>query len=541
MKKYHNIILIIFVFLFSSFKKKTADLIVKNATIYTVNEHFEKASMLVISNGKFIAVGGKELLEKYQANEIIDAKGQFIYPGFIDAHCHFTGYALDQYKLNLYGTASYIEMIEKIVDYAKINKREWIEGRMWSESNWKDGSAITKKDLDRLFPNQPVFLLRIDAHAALCNQKAIDIAGITQDTKIEGGEIQIKNNELTGLLFDNAIDLVKSKIPSVDESTAIEYYQKTEQEFFQYGITSFVDCMVENSWWKWMQKAYSDKKLSIQSSLFLTNTTENINDVFSQKFNPASNGKVAGFKIFADGSLGSRGAYLLNEYEDQHNHRGYLTTSIAAIDSLIQKLIKTNFQLAIHAIGDGANHEVLTVFSKYLKQKNDRRWRIEHAQVVDSNDVHLFGDCSIIPSVQPTHAMSDMEWAQDRIGEHRMKNAYAYKTLLKQNQWLPLGTDFPVEELNPFRTFSAAVFRKNEMQKPTQGFQSENALTREEALRGMTIWAAKSVFKEKEVGSIEVGKQADFVILPTDLMDASITEIYQTKVEQVYLNGKRVK
>ena len=541
MKKYLHLSLILLIVLCSSFKKKTADLIVKNATIYTINEQFVKASILVVSNGKFIAVGGNELLKKYQSNEIIDAKGQFVYPGFIDAHCHFTGYALDQYKLNLYGTSSFKDMLEKIVGYSKTNKRQWIEGRMWSETNWKDAAEITKKELDILFPNQPVFLLRIDAHAALVNQKALDIAGITKDTKVEGGEIQVRNNELTGLLFDHAIDLVKPTIPKVDETTAIEYYQKTEQEFFENGITSFVDCMVENNWWKWMQKAYLDKKLSINSTLFLTNTKENSDDILYQKFKQLSNCKVAGFKIFADGALGSRGAYLLQEYTDQHNHRGYLRTSISAIDSLSKKLIKTNYQLAVHAIGDGANHEVLTIFSKYLKQKNDRRWRIEHAQVVDLNDVHLFGDYSIIPSVQPTHAISDMVWAKDRIGESRIKNAYAYNALLKQNNWMPLGTDFPVEELNPLNTFCAAVFRKNEAQKPTNGFQFENALTRQEALKGMTLWAAKSVFKEKEVGSIEVGKQADFVILKTDLMKADISEIYQAKVERVYLNGRRVK
>ena len=541
MKKHISLYLILLFVLCSSFVKKSADLIVKNATIYTVDKKFQQASVLVVLNGKFIAVGGKELLEKYQSKEVMDASGKFIYPGFIDAHCHFTGYALDQYKLNLYGTASYKEMLEKITDYAKKNKREWIEGRMWSESSWQDTTDITKNDLDRLFPNQPVFLLRIDAHAALCNQKAFDLAGITQDTKIEGGEIQIKNNELTGLLFDNAIEFVKSKIPSVDEATAIEYYQKTEQEFFENGITSFVDCMVENNWWKWMQKAYSDKKISIQSSLFLTHTKENINDLFNQKFKQISNCNIAGFKIFADGSLGSRGAYLLEEYTDQHNHRGYMTTSISAIDSFTKKMIKSNYQLAVHAIGDGANHEVLTIFSTYLKQKNDRRWRIEHAQVVDSTDVHLFGDFSIIPSVQPTHAMSDMLWVKDRIGEDRMKNAYAYQSLLKQNHWMPLGTDFPVEELNPINTFCAAVFRKNQSQKPTNGFQSENALSRQEALKGMTIWAAKSVFKEKEVGSIEKSKLADFVILSIDLMNADMNEIYQAKPEQVYLNGKRMK
>lgn len=540
MKKHFQIYLILLVVLCSSFTKNTADLIVKNATIYTVNEKFEKASVLVVLNGKFIAVGGNELLKKYQSKELIDAKRKYIYPGFIDAHCHFTGYALDKYKLNLYGTISYNEMLEKIVSYSKTNKRQWIEGRMWSDSKWNDKDGISKTALDKLFPNQPVFLLRIDAHAALCNQKALDIAGVTKDTKVEGGEIQVTNNLLTGLLFDNAIDLVKSKIPSVDEVTAKEYYQKTEQEFFANGITSFVDCMVENVWWKWLQKAYLQNKLSINSSLFLTNTNENLNEALMEKQKTISNCNVAGFKIFADGSLGSRGAYLLNDYYDQHNHRGYLTTSITDIESLAKRLIKTNYQLAIHAIGDGANHEVLTIFSKYLKPKNDRRWRIEHAQVVDSKDVHMFKDFSIVPSAQPTHAMSDMEWAIDRIGETRLKNAYAYKALLKQNNWMPLGTDFPVEDLNPFRTFCAAVFRKNEEQKPTNGFQIENALTREQALSGMTIWAAKSVFKEKEVGSIEVGKHADFVILSTDLMKADINEIYKAKIEQVFLNGRRV-
>jgi predicted amidohydrolase YtcJ len=541
MKKHLHLYLVLLVFLCSSFKKKTADLIVKNATIYTVNEQFVKASIIVISNEQFIAVGENELLKKYRSNKIIDANGQFIYPGFIDAHCHFTGYALDQYKLNLYSAISFKDMLHKIASYSKTNKRQWIEGRMWSDSKWNDKVEITKTELDILFPNQPVFLLRIDAHAALVNQKALDIAGISKDTKVEGGEIQMINNELTGLLFDNAINLVKSRIPSVDEVTAIEYYQNTEQEFFENGITSFVDCMVENNWWKWLKKGYLQNKLSINSTLFLTNTKENINDVLYQKFKQLSNCKVAGFKIFADGSLGSRGAYLLQEYTDQHNHRGYLTTSISAIDTLSKKLIKTNYQLAVHAIGDGANHEVLTIFSKYLKTKNDRRWRIEHAQVVDSNDVHLFGDYSIIPSVQPTHAISDMVWAKERIGEERIKNAYAYNALLKQNNWMPLGTDFPVEELNPLNTFCAAVFRKNEVQKPTNGFQFENAITRQDALRGMTIWAAKSVFKEKEVGSIEVGKKADFVILSTDLMKADMTEIYQAKIDQVFLNGKRVK
>lgn len=274
-------------------------------------------------------------------------------------------------------------------------------------------------------------------------------------------------------------------------------------------------------------------------SFLLSDEKENYDHYLSLK--PFRNERlhIAGFKVYADGALGSRGAYLLSDYSDRHGHRGYLITSEDSMKRIATKVAATEYQLCTHAIGDAANRATLNIYGQVLPAKNDRRWRIEHAQVVDTNDIHLFGEHQIIPSVQPTHATSDMYWAGDRLGPQRVKTAYAYKTLLQQNGWLPLGTDFPVESLNPLFTFAAAVNRMDKENFPTNGFQTENALSREEALRGITIWAAKSVFEDDVKGSLEAGKFADFVILPIDLMKASHTELYQTKVTSTYLGGEK--
>jgi hypothetical protein len=249
---------------------------------------------------------------------------------------------------------------------------------------------------------------------------------------------------------------------------------------------------------------------------------------------------VKGIKVYSDGALGSRGACLLQHYTDKPGWSGFLLSSQAHFDSIAAKLINTDFQMCTHAIGDSANRTILNVYAKYLKGKNDKRWRIEHAQIINPADFHLFGDNSIVPSVQPTHGTSDMYWAGDRLGAERLKGGYAFKQLLDENGWLPLGTDFPVEEINPFKTFLAAVARKDSKGFPAGGFQMENALTREQTIRGMTIWAAKANRMEKQVGSLEVGKKADFIILDKDLMKVPTDSILQIKVKRTYLNGARV-
>jgi len=238
--------------------------------------------------------------------------------------------------------------------------------------------------------------------------------------------------------------------------------------------------------------------------------------------------------------LGSRGACLLQPYNDKAGWYGFLLRDKKHYDSLAAALANTEFQMCTHAIGDSANREILNIYNKYLKGKNDKRWRIEHAQVINPNDFALFGNASVVPSVQPTHATSDMYWAAERLGNERIKGAYAYKQLLQQNGWLPLGTDFPVEDISPFKTFLAAVYRRDAKGWPETGFQTENALTKEEAIKGMTIWAAKADFLEKETGSIEAGKKADFIILDKDLMKVDEKDVLATKVIATYSGGKKV-
>ena len=249
---------------------------------------------------------------------------------------------------------------------------------------------------------------------------------------------------------------------------------------------------------------------------------------------------VRSFKVYGDGALGSRGACLLAPYSDRAGHYGFLLSQPAHYDSIARLLLEKDFQLCTHAIGDSGNRIILQTYAKYLQGKNDKRWRIEHAQVISPDDFAKFGAFNIIPSVQPTHATSDMYWAADRLGTERVKGAYAYKQLLQQNGWIALGTDFPVEDISPFKTFYAAVERKDAKGFPDGGFQSANALSREETIRGMTIWAAKANFEETEKGSLEASKLADFILLDTDLLTAPANQVLQTKVIRTYLNGEPV-
>jgi len=534
--KFLVLILLCAVLIVSCSTREKADLIIRNATIYTMNEHFDKASVMVVSKGKVMAIGGDSLLNLFTSDNIMDAKDKFVYPGFIDAHCHFTGYAMDAYKLKLFGTSSFDEVIQKVVAFAKTNKRIWIEGTGWDQNDWTEKKFPTKDTLDRLFPDKPVFLLRVDGHAALVNQKALDICKISNTTKVNGGEIDIK----TGILIDNAIELVRKYLPELTKEEAIHDIIAAQQEFFKVGLTSVVECGVKKNVVEWLTETYEANKLQLRSTVMLINDKENFDSFLNKEPYRNDYFHVAGYKVFTDGSLGSRGAFMLKEYSDRHGHSGALLLSADSLARIAQQVGNSSYQLCAHAIGDAANRTVLQIYGDVLKTKNDRRWRIEHAQVVDTNDIHYFGDFSIVPSVQPTHATSDMYWVKDRIGNERTKEAYAYHDLLQQNGWLPLGTDFPVENLNPIYTFYAAVFRKDQKDFPEGGFQTENSLSREEALRGMTIWAARSVFEEKEKGSLEAGKLADFVLLDIDLMKAEAKQVYHAKVLATYIGGKKV-
>lgn len=529
-------------FLTSCGGPKKVDTIVVNGVIYTVDSSFSIAQAMAIKDGIIVATGtDAQILAAYTATEKIDAKGQAVYPGFIDAHAHFVGYGKSLFQVDLFGTTSWEEAVERVKVFAAAHPElTWIEGRGWDQNKWPGKKYPTNALLNTLFPNTPVVLQRVDGHAAIANQKAFDIAGVKPGQTIVGGEVETKNGVLTGVLIDNATDLVYGSIPAVTKQTYTQWLQAAQQNCFAQGLTTITDCGLNMSDINIIDTLQQEGKISMRLFAMLSDNPENLTAYL--KRGPYKTDKlfVNGFKVYADGALGSRGACLLHSYEDRKDWTGFLLANISHYDSLASVLAASKFQMCTHAIGDSANRQILNIYNKYLQKGNDRRWRIEHAQVVNPNDFNLFGAAAVVPSVQPTHATSDMYWAAERLGNERMKGAYAYKQLMDQNGWIPLGTDFPVEDISPFKTFLASVGRVDAKGFPEGGFQSENALSREQTIRGMTIWAAKASFLEKEVGSLEAGKKADFIILAQDLMQVPVNKILDTKVVATFSGGKKV-
>lgn len=516
-------------------------LLVHNAVIYTVDDKFSTAEAMVIRDGKIVDIGtNDDILKKYAGEQTVDAGGRAIYPGFIDAHCHFTGYATDRWKCDVVGTSSWAEVVSKITDYSKNAPMEWIYGRGWDQNDWAGKAYPDNSILDSIFPDRPVYLKRVDGHAAIANSKALELAGVTTQTRIVGGSFETKDNKLTGLLIDNAMDMVEAKIPAISDTLAKRYFSEMQGDCFAEGLTGVHDCGVSERTIGLLEQAEKAGALKMKVYALLSDDSASYDRWIKRGRYKTPRLTVGGFKLYADGALGSRGACLLAAYTDKENWKGFLLSDTAYFSDKAEKLMNSNLQMCTHAIGDSGNRQILKTYARVLKGKNDRRWRIEHAQVVQENDFSFFADYSIIPSVQPTHATSDMYWAADRIGAERMKGAYAYKRLLAANSWMPLGTDFPVEAISPFKTFFAAVVRKDAKDFPGGGFQMEQALTRQEAIRGMTIWGAKAAFEETEKGSLEKGKAADFILLDTDLMKCGAPEILKTKVMATYINGERV-
>jgi predicted amidohydrolase YtcJ len=522
-------------------QQKKVSMIVYNANIYTVDSSFSTAEAMAIEDGKILETGTSDyILDKYKSDNKIDVSGKTIFPGFIDAHCHFTGFATDSWKCELTGTSSFQEIIDKVKAYSTNAPMYWIYGRGWDQNDWQNKSFPDKKLLDSLFPNRPVFLKRIDGHAALANQKALDIAGVLPGKLITGGSFESNNGKLTGMLIDNAMDEVERFIPQISDSLAKKYFFEMQQKCFALGLTGVHDCGINEHTVDLIDEAQKQGLLKMKIFALLSDSLHYYDKWIAKGPYKTDKLHVGGFKLYADGALGSRGACLLKDYEDQAGWKGFLLSNQSHFQEVAEKLSQSSFQMCTHAIGDSGNRTILNTYAKVLNGKNDKRWRIEHAQVMDSSDFHFFKENNIIPSVQPTHATSDMYWAEARIGKSRIPYAYAYKQLLEQNNWMPLGTDFPVEDISPFKTFFAAVFRQDSKGYPEAGFQLNNALTREQAIRGMTIWAAQSAFEEKEKGSIESGKAADFIILDKDLMHCKKEEVLSAKTVHTYVNGELV-
>lgn len=521
--------------------KTTVDLIITEATIYKVDKDFGQATAIAVSDGKIIAIGSdKEITDNYKSDTTVDADGKFIYPGLIDAHCHFYGYGLSLQEVDLRDTKSMDEIISRIQEFQKTKKVAFIVGNGWDQNDWKVKEYPSKEILDKYFPNIPVVLNRVDGHAIIVNSKVLALAGITKDTKAVGGQIEVKNGEPTGILVDNPMELVFKIIPKPSRKTQIAALLDAEKVMFDYGLTTINDAGLDPDVINLMDSLQQAKALRLNIYAMVTASQKNIDLYLKKGIYKTDNLDVRSFKMYGDGALGSRGACLHKEYSDMPKQFGALLSSPEHLKSVAQQIAKSEFQLNSHAIGDSANTVLLKIYTEALAGKKDHRWKIEHAQILREQDFDYF-KTGIIPSIQPTHATSDMYWAGDRLGKERLKNAYAYKKLLKKGGMVALGTDFPVEQVNPMLTFHAAVARKDSKGYPRGGFQMENALTREETLRGMTIWAAYSNFEEKEKGSLEVGKWADFVIFDKDIMKISESEILDVKPSSTYLKGAKVK
>lgn len=521
--------------------KKDADLLVYNAFIYTVDESFSTAEAMAIRDGKILQTGNeKDLRNTYNFAEEINMEGKFVYPGFIDPHCHFYGYGMGLQNANLVGTQSFDEIVGILKEHHANFASEWIIGRGWDQNNWPVKEFPHKNDLDKHFPDIPVLLVRIDGHAAIANTAALNIAGAKAGTKIQGGDFITRNGELTGVLIDNAIGAVRRFVPAPDYHDKVNALLQAQKNCFAVGLTSVGDAGLEKETILLMDSLQKENALKMRIYAMLNPTKENFEYFMEKGIYKTDFMNVRSVKLFADGALGSRGAKLIEPYSDDPKNDGLLVETPEYLAEISELAYGYGYQVNTHCIGDSAVRLVLNVYGNLLKEQNDLRWRIEHAQIVHPDDFDLFGKYSIVPSIQTTHATSDMLWAVNRLGSERMKGAYAYRQLLEQLGWLPNGSDFPVEHINPLYGFYAGVARKNLDGKPEEGFQMENALTREQVLRGMTIWAAKAAFEESEKGSIEPGKFADFVVLDIDLLKDEIELVPTTRVKKTFIGGKQV-
>jgi predicted amidohydrolase YtcJ len=519
-----------------------ADLIVHNAHICSMDPKNTVYQAMAIRDGRILELGAeRQILNKYSAGKMVDAAGKTIYPGFIDAHCHFLYYALGLREVNLVGVRSMEEVIARIEEHRKQYSGTWIIGRGWDQNDWEDKRFPDRTLLDSLYSDIPVYLSRVDGHAALANAKVLELAGITPKTTIQGGEVEVIAGRCTGILVDNAMQLVDAVKPPYSDEEKIEAMMEAERNCFSVGLTGLVDAGLDVQDILLIKQAQDSGKMRMKLNIMISDKEQNIDWFRENGPLRAPSLSVTGFKFFADGALGSRGACLLEPYSDvAGDYHGLLLSDSAYFRDMAKMCYDLGFQMNTHCIGDSANRLILTIYSEVLKGQNDRRWRIEHAQVVHSEDLGKYGAFTVIPSVQPTHATSDMYWAGERLGKERMASAYAFRELKEQLGWIPLGTDFPVEDINPVNTYRAAVYRRDREGYPPSGFQPENALTAEDALRGMTIWAALSFFEENDRGSLEPGKAADFVLFNMDLTKSPFEKLGEAKCLGTWINGENV-
>lgn len=523
------------------YQTEKADLVIHNAVIHTLDVDNSTYRAMAIRDGKIIELGAeREIMNRYRADTVVDAQTRVIYPGFYDAHSHFLGYARNKAELNLYGTRSESEMIDRTIEFAARAKRKWIVGRGWDQNLWEDRSFPTKDRLDELFPDRPVVLTRIDGHAVLANGAALKEVGIDTSTFIHGGAI-LKDDDgrLTGVLIDLAAERVTRAVPAMDKALQADLIAEAERDCFANGLTTVTDAGLPVEDILYMDSLHQSGDLRLRVCA-MVQPGEGSLDFIAEGPMVTDRLTARSIKLYADGALGSRGALLKEPYADDPDNYGLWLLDDSTYHTYADAAYQNGFQVCTHCIGDSANARVLKLYSETLGGINDLRWRIEHAQVVSPTDLHYFADFGVIPSVQPIHAMSDMAWADKRLGPSRIDDAYTNQSLQNELGIIALGTDFPVEGVSPIANFYAAVFRKNADGEPQGGYHISEALTREEALRGMTIWAALANFEEERKGSLEPGKAADFILLDRDLLKVPESDVLDTRILGTWLAGECV-
>jgi len=526
------------------------DLIVVNARIYTVDNARPMASALAVRDGRIVFVGSDSEARVLARNNtrIVDLKGRTVIPGMVDAHAHLLGLATSLRNVLLAGSSSYDEVIGRVTERARTMKPgEWVEGRGWDQNLWPEKTFPTHEALSRALPNNPVVLRRIDGHAILANAMAMRLAGITVATKDpEGGKIvRLPNGDPSGVFVDNASGLVSRRIPSASDATLREATLAAVAEANRWGLTGIHDAGESRRAIEIFESLAREGRFNLRNYVMVS---DNEADIRYYTGRGPRNGLYGGriwvraIKTYADGALGSRGAALFAAYSDDPGNVGLLVSQPAHLQQVAELGLRTGFQVNTHAIGDRGNRVALDAFAAALRAvpTADHRFRIEHAQVVSPQDIPRFNQLGVIPSMQASHQTSDMRWAEARVGPQRVRGAYAWRSLLNTGVVIPNGSDFPVEEVNPLISFHSAVTRQDATNWPAGGWYPDQVMTRDEALRAMTIWPAYAAFQEKELGSLTPGKYADFVVLDRDIMQVAPTEILATRVVATYLGGKIV-
>lgn len=527
-----------------------ADLtVVHNVKGYSISgDDVQEFTSVVIKDGKFLEVGDNSLLNEYPAVKKIDGNGKVMLPGIIDAHGHVMGLGFQELQVNLMGINSLEATLDTIKNYAEANPDlEWIQGRGWNQVIWDKNEFPTASDLDQIVSDRPVWLNRVDGHAAWANTKAMQLAGISKDTPDpQGGKI-IRDAEgnATGVFIDAAENYINEIVPSLTEKEAELALTKAYEQMASVGITSVHDAGINVNTWDRFKKFNQSGEAKTRIYAMIGGAGETF-DVLSE------NGPVNSLyddmlslrsvKLYSDGALGSRGAAMLHSYSDDPGNKGLLFYDQAEMNEMVLKVTEKGFQANVHAIGDRGNRQVLDAFEYALSKTGEKglRNRVEHAQIVALEDIPRFKELDIIASMQPTHATSDKNMAEDRVGPQRIKGGYAWQTFLNQGTVVAAGSDFPVEHSNPFYGLYSSVTRMGQDGEPEGGWYPKEALTREQALRAFTVDAAYAAHQEKVIGSIEPGKWADFILIDEDYFEIEESEIWKIKVLETWVAGNRV-